>query len=50
MDDGAVAKRFGAKRVLADSFKTRARGDGRVYHLQQQQEGGRDGSEDKIVG
>ena len=27
MEDCAVAKRFGAKRVLADSFKTRARGE-----------------------
>ena len=27
MEDGAGAKRFGAKRVLADSLRTRAKGE-----------------------
>jgi hypothetical protein len=47
MEDGVVAERFGAKRVLADSFKMRPKGE--FAAPQQQQEGGREDGGAKIV-
>ena len=47
MEDGVVAERFGAKRVLADSLQDAA--EGRVRRPQQQQEGGREDGGAKIV-
>jgi hypothetical protein len=47
MEDGVVAERFGAKRVLADSLQDAA--EGRVRRPQQQQEGGREDGGVKVV-
>ena len=48
MEDGAVAERFGAKRVLADRLQDAA--ERRVDRPEQHQESDRDDGEDEIIG